>query len=217
MANSYVKVAILIFPGVEELDFIGFLEALAVANREKGERYFETQLVGTESGPITCSGGMKVMPDLSLANLGDHDLLFVPGGGASRATGVDRLMEDTALLDRLKKSYRDGKQIWSVCTGALLLGKAGLLKGKRASTHHDYFEQIKSAGAKVTRKRIVTDGRVTTGGGISSSIDVGLALVAEELGKKAARGVQLRMEYPPKVRLDWSKWQGSSVSRTKLS
>ena len=192
-----MKVAILIFPGVEELDFVGFLEALAVANRVKGRGYFQTELVGVEDCPVTCSGGMKVMPDKTLSNLGEHDLLFVPGGGASRETGVDLLLNDRRVIDRLKKSYEEGKRVWSVCTGALVLGEAGLLRGRRASTHHNYLDQLRSLGAEVMLERTVTDGRVTTGGGISSSIDVGLTLVEQELGEHVRKEVQERMEYPP--------------------
>ena len=107
------------------------------------------------------------------------------------------LMKNRRVLARLKKSYGEGKRIWAVCTGALVLGKAGLLRGRRAATHHAYFDQLKLAGAIVTPERTVTDGRVTTGGGISSSIDVGLALVESELGKGIKRKVQARMEYSP--------------------
>jgi cyclohexyl-isocyanide hydratase len=192
-----MKVAILVFPGVEELDFVGFLEPLAVANRLKNERYFETELVGTEEGPVICSGGMKILPDLTLSQLGAHDLLFVPGGGASNGTGVDLLLKNKQVLSRLEQSYKEGRKVWSVCTGALLLGRASLLKGKRAITHHAYLDRLESAGAKVIQRRTVTDGRVTTGGGISSSIDVGLALVEGELGRRFKNKVQFRMEYPP--------------------
>jgi cyclohexyl-isocyanide hydratase len=190
-------VAILVFPGVEELDFVGFLETLAVANRVSGSRHFETQLIGTEGGPLTCSGGMKIVPDRSLSELGEHDLLFVPGGGASRGTGVELLIKNRQVLDKLRESYRGGKRVWSVCTGALVLGEAGLLEKRRATTHHASLGLIKSAGAMVIPRRVVTDGRITTGGGISSSIDVGLALVEEELGKDVMRKVEETMEYPP--------------------
>ena len=179
------------------MDFVGFLEALAVSNRVMECEYFEKKLVGTEKGPVLCSGGMKVIPDQTLSELGAHDLLFVPGGGASRRTGVDLLMKDRQVLDRLKESFREGKRVWSVCTGALVLGKAGLLRGRRATTHHASMDQMKSAGATVISERVVTDGRVTTGGGISSSIDVGLALVEQELGKRIRKKVEERMEYPP--------------------
>jgi len=190
-------VAILVFQGAEELDFVGFLEALSIANRVEGRRHFETTLVGTERGLVTCGGGMKVMPDLILSELGEQDLIFVPGGGASRGTGVDLVMNDEKVLDRLRKSYEKGNRVWSVCTGALVLGKAGLLRGKQATTHHRHFSDIKSAGARVTRQRTVAAGRVTTGGGISSSLDVGLALVEEELGKEVRKRVEIVMEYPP--------------------
>jgi cyclohexyl-isocyanide hydratase len=192
-----MKVAILVFPGVEELDFVGFLEVLAVANRVRGERYFETELVGTEAGPIECSGGLKVVPDGKLRDLGGQDLLFVPGGGARRGTGVDTLLGNRLVLGALQKAYEEGKMVWSVCTGALLLARAGLLDGRAATTHHEFFDDLKRSGAKVRRARVVVDGRITTGGGISSSIDVGLELVKETLGREAAKEVGERMEYPP--------------------
>ncbi|MGP8057652.1 MAG: DJ-1/PfpI family protein [Nitrososphaerales archaeon] len=192
-----MKVAVLVFPGVEELDFVGFLEVLAVANRLRGERYFETELVGTEVGPIECSGGLKVVPDSNLRDLRGQDLLFVPGGGARRGTGVDALLGNRLVLDTLKKTHEEGKMVWSVCTGALLLARAGLLDGRTATTHHEFFDDLKSSGAKVQRARVVVDGRITTGGGISSSIDVGFELVKKTLGHDAAKEVGERMEYPP--------------------
>lgn len=87
--------------------------------------------------------------------------------------------------------------VWSVCTGALLLARAGLLDGRTATTHHEFFDDLKSSGAKVQRARVVVDGRITTGGGISSSIDVGFELVKKTLGHDAAKEVGERMEYPP--------------------
>jgi cyclohexyl-isocyanide hydratase len=199
-----MKVAILVFPGVEELDFVGFLEPLAVANRVTGKRHFETKLVGTERGPVICSGGMKLLPDQTLSRLEEYDLLFVPGGGASRGTGVDLLMKNRQVLDKLNESYLRGKRIWSVCTGALVLGEAGLLKGMRATTHHISLDQLRAAGAKVVSERVVTDGRVTTGGGISSSIDLGLSLVEGELGEDVKREVEVRMEYHPQMKVSIS-------------
>jgi len=192
-----MKVAILVFPGVEELDFVGFLEVLAVANRVRGERYFETELVGTEAGPIECSGGLMVVPAENLRDLGGQDLLFVPGGGARRGIGVDALLRNRLVLGALKKTYEEGKMVWSVCTGALLLARAGLLDGRAATTHHEFLNDLKRSGARVQRARVVVDGRIATGGGISSSIDVGLELVKETLGREAAKEVGERMEYPP--------------------
>lgn len=192
-----VRVAILVFPGVEELDFAGFLEVLTVANRVRGRAHFETELVGTEPSPIRCRGGLRIIPDRVLPNLSDHDLLFMPGGGAKSETGVDLLMKNGDVLELLRKSHASGKRVWSVCTGALVLGAAGLLKGRRATTHHLYYDSIRAAGAEVVHDRVVREGTITTGGGISSSIDVGLALVEDELGKDVRREVQAAMEYPP--------------------
>lgn len=192
-----MKVAILVFPGVEELDFVGFLETVAVANRLSERRHFEMKLVGTERGPVICSGGMKIVPDQILPDLREYDLLFVPGGGASGGAGVDLLMKNKQVLDRLSESYLRGKRVWSVCTGALVLGEAGLLKGLRATTHHAFLDQLRSTGATAVSDRVVTDGRITTGGGISSSIDVGLALVEEELGEDTKKKVEASLEYPP--------------------
>lgn len=195
-----MKVAILVFPGVEELDFVGFLEVLAVANRAKGEAWFETEIVGTSRGPIRCSGGMRVVPDRTIARAGDCDMIFVPGGGASRGGGVDLVSKDARVLDLLRSAERQGKMVWSVCTGALILGSAGLLRGKRAVTHRAHLDSLELYGAEVVRRRTVSDGKITTGGGISSSIDVGLELVRRTLGKRLAGNVQRRMEYHPPPR-----------------
>jgi transcriptional regulator GlxA family with amidase domain len=202
-----IRVAILVFPGVEELDFVGFLETLAVANRVVGRKWFETQIIGTKRGPIVCSGGMKVMPDRTIASPGRHEVFFVPGGGASRRggvsrrTGVDLASKNRRVLELLRMSYRRGEKVWSVCTGALILGSAGLLKGRKAVTHHAFLDQLQVYGARVVNARTVTDGRITTGGGISSSIDVGLELVRKSLGTSVARQVRKGMEYhPPRSR-----------------
>jgi cyclohexyl-isocyanide hydratase len=192
---SNMKVSILVFPGVEELDFVGFLETLAVANRVESRRVFDTELVGTAKGPIKCSGGMSVMPDKTVNQVRGQDMVFVPGGGASRGTGVDAVSHDERVLRLLRSSERRGKLVWSVCTGALILGSAGLLNGRKATTHHGYLGRLEGFGAKAVRKRVVSDGKVTTGGGISSSIDVGLELVRQKLGRSAARAVKRRMEY----------------------
>ena len=192
-----MKVSILVFPGVEELDFVGFLEVLAVANRVVGHRWFDTKLVGTTRGQIECSGGLKVVPDATVAKPGGEDMIFVPGGGASRGGGVDIVSKDERTLRFLRSLSRQGKPVWSVCTGALILGSAGLLKGRKAVTHHAFLDRLKLYGAKAVRARVATDGKITTGGGISSSIDVGLELVRQSLGRKVADEVKRRMEYNP--------------------
>ena len=105
------------------------------------------------------------------------------------------VMKSKMVLRKLEESFHRGNEIWSVCTGSFVLAKAGLLRGKRAVTHHSYLGDMRSTGAIVIRWRTVTDGRVTTGGGVSSSIDVGLKLVEEKLGPRVRKSVQLVMEY----------------------
>lgn len=192
-----MRVSILVFPGVEELDFVGFLEVLVVANRVVGQTWFETVLVGTRKGPIRCSGGMKIVPDTTIGRAGVRDMIFVPGGGASRGGGLNLVSKDERVLKMLRSAVRRGELAWSVCTGALVLGSAGLLRGRRATTHHSYLDRLRGYGATAVTARTVSDGNVTTGGGISSSIDVGLELVRRSLGKKVARQVTERMEYHP--------------------
>jgi cyclohexyl-isocyanide hydratase len=192
-----LKVAIFVFPGVEELDFVGFLEALAVANRASGGKPFETQIVAATKEPVVTNGGMKVVPDADLEGMAEPDLFFAPGGGAGRGTGVDTVAQDPAVKETIGRLHGGGKMVWSVCTGAFILEAAGVLKGRRAATHHAYRETLAAMGVQVVSDRTVTDGTVTTGGGISSSIDVGLELVRKTLGEETAKKVGESMEYPP--------------------
>ncbi|HYB75925.1 MAG TPA: DJ-1/PfpI family protein, partial [Nitrososphaerales archaeon] len=150
-----MEVAILVFPGVEELDLVGFLEVLAVANRVTGLEEFEMKLLSSAAGPVECSGGLRVLPTSTLRDFRKADIVFVPGGGAGRGTGVDALLRNASILESLKIAYSEGKMVWSVCTGALVLGKAGLLKGRKATTHHSYFEKLKDYGAKVQKNQRV--------------------------------------------------------------
>lgn len=195
-----MKVAVLVFPGVEELDFVGFLEVLAVANRVMGREEFETTLISFEPGPVECSGGLKVLSSTSsFRGLKRADIVFVPGGGAGRGTGVDLLLQNETFLKLLRDLYTEGKLVWSVCTGALVLGGAGLLKGRNATTHHTYLKQLRKYGARPQEsRRVVVDGRIATGGGISSSLDMGLELVRQNTGQRIALQVGKRMEYPPR-------------------
>jgi cyclohexyl-isocyanide hydratase len=190
-----MKVSILVFPGVEELDFAGFFEVLAVANRVVEKRWFETEFLGTSKGKIVCGGGLKIVPDKVLGPRWDGDLIFVPGGGYSRGDGVDLLLNDQKVLTLLRTAEREGKMVWSVCTGALVLGRAGLLKGRWAVTHHSFLDRLEGFGAKVATGRTVLDGKIMTAGGISSSIDVGLELVRQSLGDAVVAEVRTRMEY----------------------
>jgi len=110
---------------------------------------------------------------------------------------VDALRKDTEVIGLVRAAHERGKKVWSVCTGGLVLAEAGLLRGRKAVTHHEHLDELQEMGAKVVRKRVVRDGNIVTAGGISSSIDLGLELVKDELGREVARLTGERMEYPP--------------------
>jgi cyclohexyl-isocyanide hydratase len=186
------RIAILIFPDVEELDFVGVYEVLCKSKgmSEEGVLTFDKPLhvdiVGGQA-PVTCRNGLKVLPHRVSLDFSSYDVLIVPGGN-----GVTHLIEDTHLLQRIREFAQD-HVVCSVCTGSLVLGATGLLKGKRALTHHEHLEELK-AYSEVAVGRVHVDGNVITSAGISSSIDLGLRLLQLIYGEETARKVADRLE-----------------------
>jgi transcriptional regulator GlxA family with amidase domain len=188
------RAGILIFDGVEVLDFAGPYEVLSGARRATGETYFETLTVGPKS-EVACFGGLKVLPDALLDACPPLDLLIVPGGPGAR----EKLPEDQRpLLDFILRRGREVDVLASVCTGSFLLGRAGLLDGKRATTHslrldlfRDEFPAVAAEEAK-----IVDLGRVVTAGGVSSGIDLALHLLERWFGPEARAAEAVRLEGP---------------------
>ncbi|MDX8521674.1 DJ-1/PfpI family protein [Mesorhizobium dulcispinae] len=181
-----LRFGILVFPNVQQLDLTGPYEVLATA---KGA---EVELIWKDRDPVTSSTRLSLNPTTTFDNCKPLDVLCVPGGG-----GVNALLEDQAVLDFVRQRAAQARYITSVCSGALVLGAAGLLKGKRATTHwyaHDFLEEF---GAIPIDARIVEDGKLITAGGVTSGIDFGLALVARLLGQAEAEIVQLSLEYAP--------------------
>ncbi|MDX8466557.1 DJ-1/PfpI family protein [Mesorhizobium sp. VK23B] len=181
-----LRFGILVFPNVQQLDLTGPYEVLATA---KGA---EVELIWKDRDPVTSSTRLSLNPTTTFDNCQPLDVLCVPGGG-----GVNALLEDQAVLDFVRQRAAQARYITSVCSGALVLGAAGLLKGKRATTHwyaHDFLEEF---GAIPIDARIVEDGKLITAGGVTSGIDFGLALVARLLGQAEAEIVQLSLEYAP--------------------
>jgi len=190
-----LKAAILIFPGVEELDFVGVYEVLAKGRAMAGEgkikirEPLEVELIAC-TREVKCANGMTVLPHRLYRGLQDYDALIIPGG-----RGVQALRDDEGLLREIRKfAERPGALIASVCTGALVLAWAGVLEGRRATTHHDHREQL-AAYCDVVPERVVVDGNVITGGGISSSLDLGLRILEIRLGEEVAGKVRARIEY----------------------
>ena len=181
-----LRFGILVFPNVQQLDLTGPYEVMVTV---KGA---EVELIWKDRDPVMSSTRLSLTPTATFDDCPPLDVLCIPGGG-----GVNALLEDKAVLDFVWERSAQARYITSVCSGALVLGAAGLLKGKRATTHwyaHDFLEEF---GAIPVDARIVEDGKLITAGGVTSGIDFGLALVARLLGQAEAEIVQLSLEYAP--------------------
>ena len=182
-----MKIAIVIFDKLTALDAIGPYEVLS--------RWPEVDLrfVAKEAGTKrTDTGALGVSADASLAELTDPDIVLVPGGEGNRP-----LLEDGEVLEWLQAVDAGTKWTTSVCTGSLVLGAAGLLEGKRATSHWAYRHELERFGAEPVAERVVVDGKVVTAAGVSAGIDMALRLTALEYGDDLAKGIQLGIEYDP--------------------
>lgn len=181
-----LQIGILVFPGVQQLDLTGPYEVFASLPEAK------VHLIWKDRAPLTSATGLVLGPTMTFRECPALDVLCVPGGG-----GVNALLEDTEVLDFLRAQAKQARYVTSVCTGSLVLGAAGLLKGRRATTHwfsHDFLETF---GAIPVHGRVVRDGNLITAGGVTAGIDFGLAVVAELVGQAAAEAIQLGLEYAP--------------------
>ena len=142
--------------------------------------------------PVKTDRGMEIVPTVTFADCPQLDLVMVPGG-----PGQQDLMEDAVVLDSCSKQAAGAKYVTSVCTGSLVLGAAGLLKGKRATCHWAAIEHLKPLGAIPVSERVVMDGNIITGAGVASGIDFALAVAAILEGEEVARQIQLQIEYDP--------------------
>ena len=179
-------IGMLIFENMTQLDFTGPHEVLT---RMPG---CEVKVVAKSLQPVTAQSGLKISPDSTIDAIPQVDLLFVPGG-----PGVGAAMEDRQLLEFLRRQGQQAKYVTSVCTGALVLGAAGLLKGYRATTHWASLDLLPVFGAKAATDRVVIDRNRITGGGVTAGIDFGLTVAAAVFGDKTAKTIQLGMEYSP--------------------
>lgn len=180
------EIGLLTFEGVQQLDLTAPYEVFASL---PGAR---VHLVGRDRATVTSATGLPLTPTTDLAACPDLDLLCVPGG-----IGVNALMTDAAVLAFLRAQAARPILITSVCTGALVLGAAGLLAGRRATTHWNALDLLPAFGATPVDARIVRDGRLITGGGVTAGLDFALAAVAELAGRHDAETIQLALEYAP--------------------
>ncbi len=152
------------------------------------------------------SSGLVLKPDATFADCGRLDVICVPGGA-----GINPLLADEETLAFLRRQAEGARFVTSVCTGALVLGAAGLLIGKRATTHWASHDLLAPLGAIPVRERIVRDGRLMTGGGVTAGIDFGLALIAELAGDATAEAIQLSLEYAPAP--PFRRWRAGHARR----
>jgi len=180
------QIGILVFPQVTQLDFTGPYEVLTrVSNAD-------VHLLWKNLRPIRSDKGLVITPTRSFRNVSHLDVILVPGG-----PGVNRLMEDRGVLNVLGRWAKSARYVTSVCTGALVLGAAGLLRGYRATTHWAALEFLPAFGAIPTAGRVVVDRNRITGGGVTAGIDFALLLSAELRGEAHARLIELQIEYNP--------------------
>lgn len=175
-----------VYPGITQLDFTGPYEVLS---RLPGARCI---VASTKGEPITVTGGLTFGNISRIADVADCALLCVPGG-----FGTVEAMGDPIYLDNLRRLAASARYITSVCTGSLLLGAAGLLVGRRAACHWAWRDGLVAFGARPDPARVVRDGNVFTGGGVTAGIDMALTVMAEVAGEDVAKAVQLGLEYAP--------------------
>jgi cyclohexyl-isocyanide hydratase len=189
MTRSLTRIAFLVFPRLTLLDFIGGYDALRRVAAMGIDGDVRQRVIGT-APEIVDESGLVVRPDGVYEDLAPYDLLYVPGGLGTRA-----LVDDARFVDYLR-TWGPERPLASVCTGALLAGRAGYLAGKRATTHHRAFDLLRPYCAEVvTDRRIVDEGRIVTAGGVSSSLDLGLYLVEKFWGAPARETIAAQMEY----------------------
>ena len=181
-----MRVGILLFDGVEELDFVGIWEVLRKAKQLHPALNLSVITRATKES-IACALGLTILAHEVKRDLSDLDLLIVPGG-----PGRKDVIADRGLLEKIAEFGRT-KPVASVCTGALILQSAGLLAGRRATTHFLSREELTEAD--VVTDRVVVDGRVITAGGVSASIDLGLKILEMNFGRELADEVAARIEY----------------------
>jgi len=190
-----VNIDVLLYQGCDELDVIGPYETLATAAATRAR--FDVRLVTlTPITSITCAHGADIRPHATMQR--PPDLLIVPGGGwIDRAAAGARTEVVRGELPRaIAAHHAAGATVASVCTGAMLLAAAGLLDGRRATTHHDAIEDLRGTGTRVIdNARVVDDGDIITAAGVTSGIDLALWIIERELGVTAADATARSLEY----------------------
>jgi cyclohexyl-isocyanide hydratase len=180
------NIGFVIFPNLTQLDFTGPLEVLHRLPECK------IHIAAKSLDPVRSDCGLSLLPTTTFRDCCQLDLICVPGGG-----GVVDVMTDRETIDFVREQAAGARYVTSVCTGAFVLGAAGLLKGRRATTHWAYTGLLALVGATFEKARVVKDGNVVTAGGVASGIDFALHIATEIVGEETAQAIQLGIEYDP--------------------
>ena len=186
-----LQIGALLFEGVDQFDLTGPFEVLA---RTPGAAF---RLYAKRLAPVADVCGLRLLPDATLEEAPRLDILIIPGG-----FGQEALMEDKETLAWVREKAEEASHVLSVCTGALILGAAGFLRGRRATTHWAVHHLLPYFGAIAVDARVVTDGKLISAAGVTSGIDGALQLAATLRGEAVAQAIQLFMEYAPQPPFD---------------
>ena len=202
------RTAIVLFDDVEVLDFAGPFEVFSVTGRRQKLEPFDVFTVAERLAPVAARNGLSINPRYAFADCPQPDVLVVPGGYGTR-----REMKNPAMLEWIERMAPACELVLSVCTGALVLGAAGLLNGRESTTHFMAFDELRAAAPEsVVRpdRRIVDNGNVILSAGVSAGIDMSLYVVARLLGAEVARETAHYMEYEG----NWESASPSSITRS---
>jgi cyclohexyl-isocyanide hydratase len=186
MSDTPRIAGMLLFPAMTQLDLTGPYEVLA---RLPGWR---VEVVARTRDPVRTDRGLVITPSMAFAEAPQFDLLVVPGG-----PGTDAAMLDPDTLGFVRGQARGARHVFGICTGSLLLGATGLLRGRRAGSHWASRDLLAQFGAEVREERMTIDGNIYTAGGVTSGIDMALRLAADLVGEQVAQQIQLQIEYDP--------------------
>ncbi len=195
---SIKKVGIFLFENVELLDFAGPYEVFSVTNELNEFKLFRTFTISEDGEAVKTVNGLRVFADYSVNNCPLIDILIIPGGAGAR-----RVLNNIKMLKWVKESFENSEITFSVCSGAMILGKTGILDNKEYTTHHEVLDDMKKIAPKAIltkEKRFVDNGKLLTSGGISAGIDLSLYLVEKLHGKTVKEKTVVYMEYN-----DWRK------------
>jgi len=199
-----IQIGILLYPNVTQLDATGPAQVLSRVPGAKLHMIWKTR------DPVPTDAGFSIVPTTTFADCPQLDVVCVPGGG-----GQVEVMVDAEALDFLRKQAEKARYVTSVCTGSLILGAAGLLKGYKSACHWAWRDMLKDFGATPVAERVVRDRNRISGGGVTAGIDFGLTVAAELAGEEVAKSIQLVLEYDPQPPFDSGSPEKAGPERVK--